>query len=98
MAEMRDPRLFGTSAPSVAPEAEAAPAPAPLAPQRPAPADPTPVQRAPATQTAEPELNTADQAFVDSAERNIATSERSGVVDDVSQLDPTEAADQVHRC
>ena len=95
MAEMRDPRLFGTSAPSVAPEAEAAPAPAPLAPQRPAPADPTPVQRAPATQTAEPELNTADQAFVDSAERNIATSERSGVVDDVSQLDPTEAADQV---
>ena len=36
MAEMRDPRLFGTSAPSVAPEAEAAPAPAPLAPQRPA--------------------------------------------------------------
>lgn len=75
---------------------EAAPrAATPLAAQRPAPADPTPVQRTPATQTAEPELNTADQAFVDSAERNIATSERSGVVDDVSQLDPTEAADQV---
>ena len=99
MAEMRDPKLFGTSAPSAAPEAEAAPAEAapraatPLAPQRPAPADPTPIQTTPATQTAEPKLSTADQAFVASAEQNIATSERTGVVDQMEKVDPVEAAD-----
>lgn len=94
MAEMRDPKLFGTSAPSAAPEAEAAPrAATPLTPQRPASADPTPVQRAPATQTAEPKLSTADQAFVASAEQNIATSERTGVVDQMEKVDPVEAAD-----
>jgi hypothetical protein len=71
----------------------ATPAVAPLAPQRPAPATPTPIQTVPATQTAEPELSTADQAFVASVEQNTAASERTGVVDQMEKADAVEAAD-----